>query len=152
MGPDPNSAIAPLLSGLNEKLLRTLISGARKFALVAGRPMTVEIYLAALFQSFPEEVGAFFTHIQPLAEMAGALSSVDVSAHEIEPSRNPGDPSKMLMLKLDEPLIRILRRVAEASRASGADRAGISDFINALRLDNETVNQLQRTRNISLRG
>lgn len=151
MIPDPSSAIAPFLSGLNEKLLRTLISGARKFAFVAGCPMTVEIYLAALFQSFPEEVGAFFTHMQTLTEMAGALSSVDVSAYEIEPSRNPGDPSKMLMLKLDEPLIRILRRAAEASRASGAGRAGISDFMNAMRLDNETVNQLQRTRNLTLK-
>ena len=151
MIPEPSPAIASLLSGLNEKLLRTLIEGARKFALVAACPMTVEIYLAALFQSFPDEVGSFFSEKEALAQMAEVLSSIDLSAHEIAPARNPGDPSKMLMLKVDEPLIRILRRAAQASGASGAGRAGITDFINALRLDEETMEHLQRTRNISLR-
>jgi hypothetical protein len=74
MLPEPSPGIAPPLNGLNEKLLRTLIDGARKFALVAACPMTVEIYLAALFQSFPGEVGSFFSEKEALTQEAEVTS------------------------------------------------------------------------------
>jgi hypothetical protein len=53
------------MSGLSERLWRALM-GACRLGLIAGRGLTVEVFLVSLYKSFPTEVAPFFYDAQPL--------------------------------------------------------------------------------------
>jgi hypothetical protein len=55
-----------LFSSLEERLVKVLFGDARKYALVAQTAITADIYLAALYQSFPCEVARYFRSPEPL--------------------------------------------------------------------------------------
>jgi len=145
-------SVRELLQSLSERLLAVLMGDARKFALSSNGPITIEIYLAALYRSFPDEVGAFFSSREPLAQMAEKLSSVDISPHEIEPTSRPGDPARVLNVKMHEGLVRLLSRAAKTPSDSGKGRADLVDLMGALSVDDETVARLQKERNLTPKG
>jgi hypothetical protein len=64
--------------------------------------LTVEVFLASRYKSFPTEVGPFFSDAERLAKLVQELPSIDLSAHEIVPATSPSDPAKMLLSKIDE--------------------------------------------------
>ncbi len=131
-----------LLGGLNQQLLAVLFGGFR-FTLVAGSGMTVQVFLASLYRSFPAEVAPFLSEIEPLQKLVEQLSSIDISAHEITPAANPGDPAKMLMSKIDERLVDILSQTVKAATENGTSRADVGDFMRVLSNDLVSVAELR---------
>src|SRR5260370_9330462 len=109
------SPVPLILRGLSQRLL-TVMVGSFRFGLVAGKGITLQVFLASLYKSFPAEVVPFFSGTEQLDKLVRELSSIDLSAHEIAPATNPGDdPGRMLITKMDERLVGLLSQTAETA-------------------------------------
>jgi hypothetical protein len=151
MAPDYISGRLPItVRGLSERL-RIALMGAFRLGLVVGRGLTVEVFLVSLYKSFPNEVAPFFYNAQPLERLAQELSLISLSAHEIGPAISPGDPPKMLLSKIDEPLVRLLSQTAKKASDPGKEPADITEFMTVLGHDAETLTILQNERGLIFR-
>ena len=137
-----------LFRSLEERLVKVFFGDARKYALVAQTAITADIYLAALYQSFPGEVARYFRSSEPLANLAGELSRVDKGVMEIEPMRSPRDPARMLNVKIDGLLLRALYQAARLVPRPGKSHIELADFMHSLTLDEEIMNDLREKRNL----
>ena len=54
-----------MLRGLSQRLLMVLV-GSFRFGLVAGKGLTLQVFLASLYKSFPVEVAPFFSGTEQL--------------------------------------------------------------------------------------
>jgi hypothetical protein len=135
---------------LDERLLKVFFQDSHKFALIAQTPITIDIYLTALYRSYPDEVAPYLRNPEPLAKLTEELRQVSVSAHEIAPMSNPGDPAKLLSVRIDERLIRLLRQAAKRISKTGRNRIELADFMRELSRDDELVEQLRTKRNLIL--
>jgi hypothetical protein len=152
MAPEHNSVRLPILArGLSERL-RMALMGAFRLGLVAGRGLTVEVFLVSLYKSFPTEVAPFFHDAQPLERLAQELSLISLSAHEIAPAISPSDPAKMLLSRIDEPLVRLLSEAAKRASDPGKEPADVAEFMTVLGHDAETVTVLQNERGLMFRS
>lgn len=147
---DTQESLLFIFRSLDERLLRAFFRDSRKFALIAQTPITVDIYLTALYRSFPDEVAPYLRNPEPLAELAAEFRKVNVSADEIEPMSNRGDPAKMLNVRIDESLIRLLRKAAKRVYEAGRIRIELPDFMCSLFLDDEIREHLRSKRNLIL--
>ncbi len=153
MTPDSNQQhILFLLQGLSQRLIRVLVEDSRKFALVAQSPITIELYLAALYQAFPDEVARYFQSSEPLAKLSEELRSIDLSPNEILPAANSGDLQKILNVKIEDALVKLLGQVAEAAQTRGKGRSDLPQLMEALYRDDELTNRLRNDRNLVLRA
>ena len=151
MAPDHISERLPILMrGLSERL-RMALMGAFRLGLVAGRGLTVEVFLVSLYKSFPSEVPPFFYNAQPLEKLAHELSLISLSAHEIVPAISPGDPAKMLLSRIDEPLVKLLSQTARRASDPGKELADVTEFMTVLGHDAETLTVLQNERGLVFR-
>jgi len=151
MAPDYTSERLPILvRGLSERL-RMALMGAFRLGLVAGRGLTVEVFLLSLYKSFPTEVAPFFYDAQPLERLAQELSLISLSAHEIAPAISPGDPAKMLLSRIDEPLVKLLSQTAKSASDPGKEPADVTEFMTVLGHDAETLTVLQNERGLMFR-
>jgi hypothetical protein len=151
MEPDHISVRLPILvRGLSERLRMALMSAFR-LGLAAGRGLTVEVFLVSLYKSFPMEVAPFFYNAQPLERLAQELSLISLSAHEIAPAISLGDPAKMLLSKIDEPLVKLLSQTAKRASDPGKEPADVAEFMTVLGHDAETLTVLQNERGLMFR-
>ena len=127
------------------------LMGAFRLGLVAGRGLTVEVFLVSLYKFFPTEVTPYFSDAQPLERLARELSLISLSTHEIAPAKNPGDPAKMLLARIDEPLVRLLSQTAKRASDPGKEPADVPEFMTVLGHDAETLTVLQNERGLTLR-
>jgi hypothetical protein len=137
-----------LLKSLEDRLVWILVNDSRQFALAAQSPITAEIYLAALYRSFPDEISLYFRDPAPLAKLVKGLETIDVSSIEIAPAQSPGKPAQILNVKIDDALLRILREAGRLSAGAGRVRIGLADVMHALTKDVETTQHLSSARNL----
>lgn len=147
---DTQESLLFIFQSLDERLLRAFFEDSRKFALIVQTPITIEIYLTALYRSFPDEVALYLRNPEPLAKLVAEFRQINVSADEIEPMSSPGDPARMLNVKIDESLIRLLRMAAKRVSEAGRIRIELSDFMRSLLLDDEIREHLRSKRNLIL--
>jgi hypothetical protein len=140
-----------MLRGLSQRLLMVLM-GSFHFGLVAGQGMTLQVFLASLYRSFPADVAPFFSGTEQLERLVRELSSIDVSAHEITPATNPGDPGKMLLAKMDERLVDLLSLAAKAASEKGKAPADIAEFLRVLSSDPAAVTLLRNELGLTIRS
>jgi len=140
-----------LLRGLSQRLL-TVMVGSFRFGLVAGKGITLQVFLASLYKSFPAEVVPFFSGTEQLEKLVRELSSVDLSAHEIAPATNPGDPGRMLLSKMDERLVGLLSQTAETASGKGKPPADIAEFLRVLSNDAAAVTLLRNELGLTIRS
>ena len=148
---DSQNPVPLLLRGLSQRLLTVLI-GAFRFGLVTGRGMTVDVFLALLYKSFPAEIAPFFSETGTLERLVLNLSSIDLSAHEIAHATAPGDLGKMLLSEMDHRLVELLSQAAKSASTIGGGRADVADFMQVLGNDAETVALLQTERGLIFRN
>jgi hypothetical protein len=145
-------ALPILINHLNERLLRVLTRDSFSLATASESPITVEMFLVALFQSFPDEVGSFFHQREPLLKMADELHPKHLNSSEISLPEISSRPESIISLPVDNQLAFLLFQTAQAASSSCRGRADIADFIGVLSLDDETTLKLQRNRNLILKG
>ena len=145
-------ALPVLAYTLGDRLLKVLTQDAPKCASASSQPITVEIYLAALYRSFPDETASFFYQTEPLIKMAEELYPTDLKSAALWSLKNPVNPQSLLRLKIDDQLAGLLLQAAKFSSASGRGRADLADFFGVLSLDDETIVRLHRERNLILKG
>lgn len=143
MAPEERPNLALLLrDGLGPQLRMALVNSF-KFSLIAGKSVTVPIFLAALYKSSPSEIARFFSATQALEKLLQGLSSIDVSSHELWPETNPDDPStRGVHSQVDALLVDLLTKTVNV----GPDRRGqadVADFMSIVSNDAETVTLLR---------
>jgi hypothetical protein len=131
-----------ILDGLGLQLRMALVESF-KFSLIAGKGVTVPIFLASLYRSSPSEVALFFSATQPLEKLLQELSSIDISVREIAPARNPDDHStRGISSQIDALLIELLNKTvkADSERKGPAD---VADFMSIVSNDAVTATLLR---------
>jgi hypothetical protein len=138
MAPDPRLNSAFLLrDGLGPRLRAALVDSF-KFSLIAGKGVTVQIFLAALYKLSSSEVALFFSATQPLEKFLQELSSIDVGVPAIAAMRNPGDPTRGLHSQLDTQLVELFTKTIQAD----SERRGPADGADFMRiLSNDAVTE-----------
>ena len=145
-------AVPILANNLSEKLLMVLMDDAFACALTLKSPITLEIFLAVLYRSFPNQVAGFFFQSEGLEKMARELCPTNPEkARAPSPERYP-TPRFIMTLKIEDRLAYMLLQAAQFASSSGRGRADISEFIGVLSLDDETLKRLHRERNLILKG
>jgi hypothetical protein len=147
----PPNLVPLMLRGLSKRLLMVLV-GSFRFGLVAGKGINLQVFLASLYKSFPAEVAPFFFGTEQLEKLVRELSSIDLSAHEIAPATNPGDPGMMLMSKMDERLVGLLSRTAEVTSGKGNAPADIAEFLKVLSNDAAALTLLRNELGLTIRS
>lgn len=123
-----------------------------KFSLIAGKGVTVPIFLASLYKSSPSEVALFFSATQPLEKMLQGLSSIDVSVQEIAPARNPDDHStRGFDSQIDAQLVELLTKTVKAN-SEGRGPADVADFMNIVSNDAEAATLLRNELGLILKS
>ncbi len=146
----PNFAIG-ILYGLSTRM-RMALMDAFKFSLIAGKGVTVQIFLTSLYKASPSEVALFFSTTQPLEKLLQGISSIDLSVHEIAPARNPDDHfTGGIDSTIDPLLVALLTKTVNAAseRKSPAD---VADFMNIVFNDAQTAAILRNDLGLILRG
>jgi len=139
---NPNHPETELFWKLDEQLLRILLQHSSKFARVAHSPITVELFLAALYASAPEEVSAYFEDVAPLRKLVKSLSEITIGTVEIAPAAT----NAILNQVVDSELIRILQKARQKH-----DRVTLSDFMEEITHDSAISDWLLEKRNLLIR-
>ena len=146
----PNLALL-MRDGLGLQL-QVALADAFKFSLIAGKSITVPIFLASLYKSSPSEVARFFSVTQPLEKLLEGLSSIDISVQEIAPARNPDDHSTSgFHSQVDALLVDLLAKTlnADSERRGPAE---VADFMSILSNDADTATSLRNELGLILKS
>jgi hypothetical protein len=152
MAPEESPNLAFLLrDGLGVRLRMALVDSF-KFSLIAGKGLSVQIFLAALYKSSPSEVALFFSATTPLEKLLQGLSSIDVTVHEIAPVRNPDDHStRGFHSKIDALLVDLLTKTVNVASQRRA-QADIVDFMSIVSNDAEAETLLRNELGLILKS
>jgi hypothetical protein len=138
--------IPTLYRCLEERLIRVLFQDASRYARVAQTSITADIYLAALYHSYENEVGRYFRDSEPLASLSADLSRIDQGVIDIEPMRSAAGGTKMLTVQIDDRLVRSLHQAA--TLAPQSEKADLDGFMRVLTSDREVMDYLREKRNL----
>jgi hypothetical protein len=144
--------IPVLARALNPRLHRVLFGDAFNSSVQAKVPVTLELFLSALYKSYPQEMSGFFYRPETLSTMAQEFFPPGVNISSAVTPQQSLQPDSVLFAKLDERLVFLLWEAAQLASSSGRGPADLADFIGAMSLDDETMDRLQKERNLVLKG
>jgi hypothetical protein len=144
-----NNSALQLFQSLEERLLRALMHDSSKFARIAASQITVEIYLAALFQLYPNEISPHIENVEPLKLLVEHLGKIDIGIVEIGPAAQ--SKGAILNLRIDPQLIHCVEASRTIANSDGRSRIELADFMRAIASDSAIRGQLREKRHLIIR-